>query len=357
MNSSTSSSEAVVVTGAAGHVGENLIRELAKQGRRVRAIQYRRPIQFKHPLIEIAVANLQSAADLDRVFANATAVYHLAAVIPVGTVGQADLINTNVEGTRNVDEACRRQRVPRLVHFSSIHAFDPLPINEPINESRSLVQENSGFVYDRSKAMGERVVLEAQPAGADRRSTLRVENPGCHASEMRATANRPSGLDVIILNPTGIIGPYDFRPSAMGRVIQRLMQGEMRFLVSGGFDWVDVRDVVAAAICAEQSAKSGERFILSGTWLSVADLAHQVDEIVGRRRWRVSIPASLATGGCAVYAGLLRLFGVGTVYTPETVAILQQHRFVSSAKAVAQLGFNPRPLHDTLRDTIDWFRS
>jgi dihydroflavonol-4-reductase len=329
MNSSTSSSEVVVVTGAAGHVGESLIRELAKQGRRIRAIQYRRPIQFKHPLIEIAIANLQSAADLDRVFANATAVYHLAAVIPVGTLGQADLINTNVEGTRNVVEACRRQRVPRLVHFSSIHAFDPQPLNEPINESRSLVRDNSGFAYDRSKAMGERVVLEAQAAG----------------------------LDVIIFNPTGIIGPYDFRPSAMGRVIQRLMNGEMRFLVSGGFDWVDVRDVVQAAVQAEHLSKSGERYILSGTWMSIGDLAREVDEIVGVRRRRLVCPAKLAMAGCTAYSALLRSFGLGTVYTSETVAILQQHRYVSSAKAAAQLGFKPRPLRDTLKDTVDWFRS
>ena len=82
-----------------------------------------------------------------------------------------------------------------------------------------------------------------------------------------------SGLDAIIISPTAIIGPHDYKPSHFGQALLRLANGELPALVGGGFDWVDVRDVVQGAISAEGRARTGTKYILSGHWVSLRDLA------------------------------------------------------------------------------------
>jgi len=165
-------------------------------------------------------------------------VYHAAARI---SLKHDDPVATriNTEGARNVVEACLAAGVRRLVHFSSIHACSPNPPDQPIDEARPLF-DDSPLAYDRSKAAGE--------------------------GEVRAGIER--GLDAVIVVPTAVIGPNDFKPSRMGRLVVDVCKRRLPATVEGGFNWVDVRDVAAGALAAAEinmhgfsAAVIGDRFV------------------------------------------------------------------------------------------------
>src|SRR5262249_51241259 len=159
-----------------------------------------------------------------------------------------------VLGTRNIVQASLKAKVRRLVHFSSIHAFESHPRHLPIDETRESAGKNSP-PYDQSKVAGEREVF----AGIEQ------------------------GLDAVILNPTGVVGPNDFGPSAVGGVFLQLYRRQLPALVEGDFDWVDVRDVAEGALAAAEKGRCGERYILAGERKSMREMALLVEKATGVR--------------------------------------------------------------------------
>jgi dihydroflavonol-4-reductase len=133
--------------------------------------------------------------------------------------------------------------------------------------------------------------------------------------------------------------------------------GGMRFLVPGGCDWVDVRDVVEAAWNARLKGRRGERYVLSGHWSSMRDLAATVDRVSGIQRRRIVVPLWLAGAGIRLCRLLLRAIRRSTSYSAEALQILQGPRLISHDKATRELAHAPRPLEHTVRDTIQWYRS
>ena len=201
-------------------------------------------------------------------FKGAEVVYHLAARISILTDDWPLLQETNINGTRNVVEACLKCGVRRLVYFSSIHALEQKPLALAVDES-SAWADNDSIPYARSKALACREVL----LGSDR------------------------GLDVIILSPTAIIGPNDFQPSHFGEVLLSLANGKLPALVDSGFNWVDVRDVVECAIRAGDRAPGGSHYLLSGHWVSLREAASMVAELTGIPVPRAVLPLWLARVG------------------------------------------------------------
>jgi dihydroflavonol-4-reductase len=223
--------------------------------------------------------------------------------------------------------ACRAANVHRLVHFSSIEALDPFPLDSLIDEERPLVNSHSRLPYASSKAEGERTVWSAVN----------------------------EGLDAVVLRPTAMVGPFDYRPSLLGRAIIAIARGAIPALVHGGFDWVDVRDVAEAAVLAAEKAKSGARYILSGRWASLADLATFVGEAVGIRPPRLIVPRAAAKAWAPVSTAFCRATGRIPLFTRYTLETLQDDRIVSHAAAGRDLGYRPRDLRETIRDACGWF--
>jgi dihydroflavonol-4-reductase len=317
----------IAVTGASGHAGANLVRELHKQGRALRALVHRDRRAFEGLGIETCTGDVLDFSSLCHAFQGARVVYHLAVHISISR-HEAELASRiNVEGTRNVVKACRETGVKRLVHFSSIHALSREPRDEVIDEHRPLA-DASAPVYDRSKAAAERIVLEAVD----------------------------KGFDGVVVIPTAMLGPWDFKPSYMGRFLLALSHGNFKSLVRGGFDWVDVRDVVKGALAAEKRGKGGERYLLSGTWLSVKDIAALVCDVAGRKVPGFTAPLWLAHAGVPFIAAVSRFKKTEPLYTRESLQALQYHRHISHGKASEELGYAPRPLRDTVSDALDWFK-
>ena len=317
----------VVVTGVSGLVGANLARALLAQGQQVRGVVHheRRPVAGLD--IELAQADVRDLESLRGALRGADVVVHLAARISLEMDSWEEVEAINVLGTRNVVAACLECGVRRMVHMSSIHAFDQEPLDQPLDEARPRLLGDKGLPYDRSKARGEQEVLR----GIER------------------------GLEAVILNPTGIIGPYDYYPSYFGQALLSLVKGRIPALVRGGFDWVDVRDVVQAAIQASQVAASGSSYLLSGHWRSVRQVADLAARLTGTRAPRLVVPTWLAYLGVPWMGMLARLNGSRPIYTRGTLEALRSNRQISHAQASRDLGYQPRPFEETLQDTLAWF--
>ena len=315
-----------LVTGAAGHIGANLVRELIKEKRSVRALvrDDRRGVEGLD--LEVVQGDLLEYQSLVKAVKDCETVFHLAAFISITGDKSGTVTRTNVNGTKNVVRACLERGVQRLVHFSSIHAFSPLPVDLPIDESRD--PADSRFpAYDRSKALGNDEIL----------------------------AGIKNGLDAVIVAPTAVLGPYDFKPSRMGAALIRLYQRKFPTLVGGGYDWVDVRDVVRGALKAEEVAPCGSKYILSGEWATVRRIAEIIETVRGVKPPRFTCPQWLARAAAPFSEKFCELFDKRPLFTREALLSLRSHRFINREKAEGELGYKTRPLEDTVRDTLVWF--
>ena len=324
-----SSRPRALVTGAAGHVGGALVRALLADGYGVTAMVSRDRRALEGLDLDEVRGDVTDPDSLDRLLERDQVVYHLAAHISLNGDDRGRLHRINVEGTRNVVEACLRRGARRLVHFSSIHALDPEPSDQVVDERRPLQLHNPGALpYDRSKALAEEEVL----AGVAR------------------------GLDAVILSPCGIVGPLDFKPSPLGDALLRLCRRRMPALVAGGFNWVDVRDVAGAAVQAASAGRSGERYILSGHWRPLQELAALVTREAGVRLPRFTCPTWLARVGAPLSGAYSRATGRRALYTSESLRALEGYRHISRRRAERALEFRARPLEETARDTVRWYR-
>ena len=317
----------VEVTCSTGHIGANLVRALLNNrvSTRVLVHEDRRAIEGLD--VDVVAGDIRNMDSLINAFAGAEIVYHLAADISLSQTEWPQLEAVNVTGVRNVVEACLRCGVRRLVHFSSIHAITQEPMDILVDESRSLVDSHRCPPYDRSKAAGER--------------------------EVRRGIER--GLDAIIINPTAIVGIHDYRPSHFGEVLLSLANHKLPALVDGGFDWVDVRDVVEGAMRAEERAPTGAKYLLSGHWVSLRDLANMVEKITGMPAPGFVCPMTLARFAAPFVGAFDRLAGKRPLYTSVSLKALRSNRNISHKKATLELAYSPRAFHETIIDTLHWF--
>jgi dihydroflavonol-4-reductase len=308
-------------------VGAVLSRALLADGETVRLLVHEDTRALEGLAAERVQADLTDPESLRRSFRGAEIVYHLGASISLDRRYTETMRRVNLEGTRNVILACRQCSVRRLIHFSSIEALADLnPVKES-DESNPLAGPVDTTKYGWTKAESERLVLQA-------------------ASD---------GLDAVILSPTAIVGPFDYKPSYMGRSLLDLYHSRLPALVLGGFNWVDVRDVVEATLAARDRGRAGERYILSGTWRSLPEMAALVKEISGRDGSRPVLPVWIARAAARIAGGLPGLSSKYPAFTLDALIAIGKHRKVSCEKARRELGYAPRPLEVTLRDTFGWF--
>jgi len=319
----------VTVTGASGHLGANLVRTLLAAGHRVTGL-VRSPGRSLAGLDVTTVhGDVCDAGAVARSIEGAEAVFHLAARVGIQGDRNGAAWAVNVGGTANVVRACLGAGVGRLVHFSSVDALEHDPWDRPLDETRSLVERAGALPYAASKAAAERAV-----AGAVR-----------------------AGLDAVVVSPTAVLGPHDHRPSALGGVVLQIARGRLPALVDAGFDWVDVRDVVAGAVAALERGRRGERYLLSGRWAHLRELARTVAGAAGVPAPLLASPLWLARLGVPFATGLARLTGATAHLTRDALETLRtSHRDVRHDKATRELGYAVRPLADTTADTVAWFR-
>jgi len=299
------------------------VRALIGTGATVRAVDVRPGAPLAGLDVEYVKGDVLDPSTLESAFAGADFVLHLAARISIAGDPDGSVRRVNVDGVRNVAEAALAAGVRRMVHCSSLHAFDVGATRGPVRENSAPATDASLPAYDRSKAAGE--------------------------DELRRVIDR--GLDGVILNPSGMVGPVDPEPSRMGRVLLAMFRGRMPIAVSGAFDWVDVRDVAAALLAAAEWGRKGENYLVGGHRASVSELSRVAAEVAGRRSARLVAPLGPV---CAAAGLTVRLAGPRRagrlLLTPESLHALATDPVVDYSKAVAELGYRARPLEETVRD-------
>lgn len=319
----------VAVTGASGHIGANLVRELIDRGYEV-VVLVRKSSSALEGLDVVRVqGDLSDTQSLSMAFRGVDQVYHLAAYISLQSGDNERLESVNIEGTRNVLEACQSEGVSTLVHFSSIHALDPEPFDLAMTEDNPLLDSTSHHAgdYDLSKAQSERLVRQ----------------------------NDCASLSTRIIYPTAVFGPNDFNLSLFGQAIVKMATGSLPALVAGGYDWVDARDVACGAIKAAEEGGDGDRFILSGQYLDVSEVARVIAELTGVPAPRFTCPVWLARLFAPAMGVWARARGEAPIYTRESLATLSSNKVMSHAKAVEKLGYRPRPFRQSMRDALRFY--
>ncbi len=317
----------IAVSGANGRVGSVLCKALIERGHQIKALIYKHSKEIQDLPLEQVPGNTLEKDSLKRLLNDVDCCYHLAAHISISGDPDGMVWRINAEGTRNMVEVALERGVKRFIHFSSIHAFQQHPQDQLLDETRPLVGSN-GFAYDVSKAAGERFVKAA------------VDN----------------GLNALILCPTAITGPDDPEPSLIGQALLELCLDQIPALVPGGYNWVDVRDVVDAAINALTMGTRGEKYLLSGKWYSLLELSKLIEQITGQKTPQKIMPMWIARIGLPFITLYSKLTGVKPLYTSESLTIISEgHRQISNEKAKKELGFTSRNLDETIRDAFTWF--
>jgi dihydroflavonol-4-reductase len=318
----------IAVTGANGHIGVNLCAQLQARGHTVKALCHKHDFGLKHIPVECHKGDLLNSDSLRSFVKDADVVIHLAAKISIRGDHDGMVKKINVDGTRNILEATRESGAKRFIHFSSIHAFEQEPFDQMLDETRPIVS-NNGFAYDKSKAEGERMVLSA--AG--------------------------DGLDVLVLCPTAILGPTDYEPSLTGKAMLQLFRHQIPALVPGGYNWVDVRDVVDGCIASMEHGKCGEKYLLSGEWIDLKGISGIISHVTGHKTTSLVMPFWVATVGLPFITLYSKISGGDPLYTGESLYILRNgNHNIDCNKAKRELGYSPRKIEETILDLFTWFR-
>jgi dihydroflavonol-4-reductase len=318
----------VTVTGATGHLGNVLVRELLRRGKRVRVLV--EPSDDLRPLsdlpIEIVRGDVTRKETLAGAFSGVDLVFHMAGVVSISSL-DVDLVRTvNVDGTRNVVEAVQRAGVRRLVYTSSVHAFTEPPSGGVLVETAGYDPALAPGDYGKAKAEASCIVLEA----------IR------------------RGQDAVIVNPTAVLGPFDFRISEMGELLRMFARRRLPAVVDGGYDFVDVRDVASGHLLAAEKGRAGESYLLTGGRMSVRELMRVLGDEAGRAPPRLVLSLPVAAAIARFAPAWERITGRRALLTPYAVHTISIDFEIRDRKAREELGFTSMPVEQSLRDAWRW---
>lgn len=325
----------IVVTGATGHIGNALVRELIAQGSkkkqkiRVLALASESLESLQGLDIEVFYGDVRDYRSLIRAFKGARRVYHLAGIVTIGTGKTRLLKEVNVKGTINVCNACRDLGIPRLVYVSSIHAFKEPPKGIPIKETKNLSPHEVKGDYAKSKAAATLAVLKSVKLG----------------------------LNAVIVHPTGVIGPYEYKLSNMGQLVLDFMRKKLLAIVDGSYDFVDVRDVAKGIILAGKKGRKGESYILSGEQITVKNMMKILEEETG-----IPAPKTVIPKWFAIITGFFselyyKARKQKPLFTSYSVSTLSSNSLTNSEKANRELGYKSRSVKESLKDTVSWMKT
>lgn len=320
----------VAVTGASGQIGYHVCKKLIATGYHVKALVKSPPVYLKVLPIEFVQGDMLDPESLHQLASDTDYVIHLAARVVLRKDKTGLTQKVNIEGVNLLLQACLANRIKRLVHFSSIHAYKPV-LHHPVMDEQNPLAIDSGILYEFTKAKAQQNVFD-----------FCQKNP----------------LEVIILNPTAVIGPEDFKPSNTAKALIDMYQGKLPFLPDGGFNWVDVRDVAEAAVNALHRGQSGESYLLAGEYLKWNVIAGMVSQLTGKKIAAKTLPLALLKPVGSMMEIISDITGTKPVFTKEAILHLEHaHPNVSAAKAIRELGYKSRPLKETIEDTMRWLKA
>lgn len=317
----------IAITGATGHIGVSVLPLLLSKGYGVNALVNNSTFSNELSGLEIINGNLFDTIALQKLVSGCDVVIHSAAKISMNSNLDASVYETNFNGTKNIYNTALKAGVKRFVHISSIHAYSQLPANVMLDESRAYCS-NKAAQYDQSKRDAQQFVLQQKTA-----------------------------MEVVVLNPTSVAGPPDYRPSLFGKAIMDIYNDKIPMLIKGGFDFCDVRDVANAVVTSIEKGRNNEAYLIGGKWYSMAEVYKMVMDFKGEKSNIKVMP------GWMGYLGLpfIKLHSIlkkeQPLYTTESIdSLLQGNKQINYEKAKRELGYHCRPFAVTVTDLINGFK-
>ncbi len=320
------------VTGATGFLGSHVARVLAEQGADLRLlVRSSSNLRNLEGLkAETAAGDLRDPASLEKAMAGCESVFHVAADYRLWVRDPAEMYRSNVEGTRAMLEAARKNGVRSVVYTSSVATIGFTGNGRPADEDSPVSLANMIGHYKRSKFMAEQLAMEAGRAG----------------------------MRVVTVNPTTPVGEQDVKPTPTGRIVVDFLKRKFPAYVETGLNLVDVRECARGHIMALEKGKSGERYILGGENLTLKQILDKLGAISGLPSPTVKLPYLVAYAAGFVDEMLSgRLLGREPRATVETVRMGKKKMWASSDKAERELGWKNIPVNDALRRAVEWFRA
>lgn len=324
-----------IITGANGFLGNNLVRALSQDpNNQIRALvsSLKRADALQGlncELFEGDVTKPETLVDLFTVPTDAKVyVIHCAAVVYIKSKPNPTVYKVNVLGTKHVAEKVLEIGA-KMVYVNSVHAIPELPHGEVMKEVTAFDPAKVEGIYAKSKAEAAEYILDMV---------------------------RMRGLDACIVHPSGIIGPYDFKTSHLTQLVIDAATGRLKAGVKGGYDFVDVRDVVAGILSACAHGKAGECYILSGHYVSVAELLQLITQAAGRKPIKTFLPLWLAKLTAPLSEIYYNIKKQPPLYTKYSLYTLESNASFSHAKASRELGYSPRQIQTTIDDTVKWLK-
>lgn len=326
--------EIYIVTGANGHLGNTIVKQLVSQNKKVRCLVL--PNDTVNALqgvdCEIFYGDTTCKASLEEIFKvpadTQINVIHCAAIISISSKHNKKVYEVNVGGTKNMADLSLEKGVRKFVHVSSVHAI-------PEGEKGSLITEADRFDKNAVKGLYAQTKAEASQYILDKAA---------------------QGLNACIVHPSGIIGPNDYGRGHLTQMVVDYLTGRLTACVKGGYDFVDVRDVANAVINAVDNGRKGECYILSGHYMAVREVLDNLAVISGRKKIKVVLPMWIAKATAPLAEVYYKMRKQPPLFTSYSLYTLGVNSNFTNRKARVELAFNPRPLEETLKDTTLWLK-
>ena len=321
-----------LVTGATGFVGSAVARTLLARGHELRLLT--RASSDRSNLIglpaEVVVGDLTDPASLARAAAGCRYVVHVAADYRIWVPDPNEMLRANVEGALAMVRAAANAGAERIVHCSSVAALGLIGDGSLSDENTPAREEDFVGIYKRSKFLAEQALLQA----------MAREN-----------------LPVVIVNPAAPVGPRDIKPTPTGKMICDAAAGKVPAFIDTGLNIVHVDDVAEGHALALERGRIGERYVLGGENMLLRDVLALVCDVAGRKPPTICLPEGLVWPVAAVMEWFAALTGIPPMMTRDHLKMARKKMFYSSAKAINELGYQPRPVRLAVEDAVAWFRA
>jgi len=320
----------IVITGASGHIGNCLVRELLKKGNenvRVIALPGEKCIAFNDMQPEIFRADIRDYEKVCEAFIGADKVFHLAGIISILPGKNKLIYDVNVKGTENVLRACVKNKVGKLVYTGSIHAYKEPEANGIIDELTSMDEKSIKGVYAKTKAIASKMVLSFNKY-----------------------------LSTVVCCPSGVIGPYDFSISKMGRIIIDYSESRFKICLDGSYNFVDVRDIVKGLISAMDKGGNGEVYNLGGEKITIRKIMQILENLTGIRQPGIYIPLKFIYPISIFSLIYYFMSKKEAILTPYSLHTLSAKYEFSYEKAKKEFGYSPMKIEKSIKDAYIWFK-
>ena len=324
-----------ILTGAAGHLGQNLVQELLKENCEIRGflLPTDKMVDLTNKNFKVYYGDVLDQKSLSDLFASNSEdelyVIHSAAIVSISSRFNKKMYRVNVEGTKNMIEQAKLHHVKKFVYISSVHAIPELPDNQVMSEVSFFDPNLVHGPYAKTKAEATQAVLDAVK----------------------------DGLNACVVHPSGIIGPHDPGHGHLNALLKTFANHKLPACVKGGYDIVDVRDVAMGTIAALKQGRIGECYLLNNEKIQILDILNMVHEINGVKPVKCILPMWFAKMTAPLAEVYYKLSKKEPLFTRYSFYTLTSNSNFSHEKATKELSYHPRPMKETIKDTVAWLLS